>query len=134
MLKQLLQRAATRLLRIFQLAAELGGGAPDDDHFVLRSGKRPLGISGRHVFAGKIGSLVTGVAAHSVNTQAILAALHILQMDVAIVALQRRVTGGKAVLAARRGEYFVDLQKILARVAGIPFLPLGGGKRRESRG
>src|SRR6266436_4528879 len=80
MLKQLLEGAATRLLRIFQLAAELGGRAPDDNHFVLRSGKRPLGISGRHVFAGNIGSLVTGVAAHSVNTQAILAVLYIMQM------------------------------------------------------
>src|SRR6266853_6977156 len=101
MLKQLLQRAATRLLRVFQLAAKLGGGVPDNDHFVFRSRKQPLGISRRHVFAGKIGSLVTSVAAHSVNTQAILATLHILQMDMAIVALQRRVTGGMAVLAAR---------------------------------
>src|SRR5260370_21734100 len=133
MLKQLLQRAATCLLRIFQLAAELGGGAPDDDHFVLRSGKRPLGISWRHVFAGKIGSLVTGVAAHSVNTQAILAALHILQMDVAIVALQRRVTGGMAGLGARRGEYFFNLQKCFARGAGIRVLPSGSGKRPECR-
>src|SRR5260370_31628766 len=97
MLKQLLQRAATRLLRIFQLAAELGGGAPDDDHFLLRSGKRPLWISGRHVFAGNIGSLVTGVAAHSVNTQALLAALHILQIAMAIIALQKRGTSGDVV-------------------------------------
>ncbi len=133
MLKQLLQRAATRLLRIFQLAAELGGGTPDDDHFVLRSGKRPLGISRRHVFAGNIGTLVTGGAAHSVNAQAILAALHILQMDMAIVALQRRVTGGMAVLAARRGKYFVDLQKCFARGAGIRLGRSGSGKRRECR-
>src|SRR5258706_10965467 len=133
MLKQLLEGAATRLLRIFQLAAELAGGAPDDNHFVLRSGKRPLGISRRHVFAGNIGTLVTGGAAHSVNAQAILAALHILQMDMAIVALQRRVTGGMAVLAARRGKYFVDVQKSFARGAGIRLGGSGSGKRRECR-
>jgi len=121
MFEQLREAAAAGLLGIFELAAEFGGCAADDDHFVLRSGERPLGISGRQVFAGKIGGLVAGVAAHAVDAVAVLAAHDILEVDVAVIALQRGVAEGVTVLAAGRGENFVDLQEGFARSGGVRF-------------
>ena len=59
--------------------------------------------------AWKIGGLVAGVTTHAVDTVAILASPYILQMNMAVVALQGRVTRWMTVLAARRRENFVDL-------------------------
>jgi hypothetical protein len=73
------------------------------------------------VLAGEIRGLVAGVATHAGHTMAILAAPYILQMDVTVVALQRRVTGRMAVLTTRRSEDFVDLQESFARRVGIGF-------------
>src|ERR1700674_595956 len=127
MLEQLLEGPPAGLLGVLELAAKLGGRTSDDDHFLLRSGERPLGITGRQVFAGKIGGLVASVAAHAVNTLAIFAALDVLRVDMAVIALQRRVTRRVTVLAAGRGEDFVDLQKCLARGLGIWFGGPGSG-------
>jgi hypothetical protein len=71
----------------------------------------PFGIAGRHVITGEIGALVTGFAAHGGNAAAVFAAFYVLQMDVAVVALQGSVACGMAVLAARRSEDFVHLEK-----------------------
>ena len=114
MFEQLGERAAARLLRIFELAAKFGRRASNDDHFVFRRGERPLRISRRHVCPGQIRGLVAGVAAHAIDAVAVSAAPHILQMDVTVVALEGGVSGGVAVLAARRREDFVDLQKRFA--------------------
>jgi hypothetical protein len=119
MLEQFLERAAAGLCWIFQLAAEVWGGASDENHFVLRCWKRPRWISRRHVCAREVCGLVAGVATHAVDTVAVFAAFYVLEMDMAVVALQWCVAGGVAVLAARRCEYFVDLQKCFARSIGI---------------
>jgi hypothetical protein len=74
----------------------------------------PFGISGRHVIAAKIGGLVTGFAAHGGDAVAVLATFHVLQVDVTVVALQGSVASGVAILAARRGKDFVNLQECLA--------------------
>jgi hypothetical protein len=58
--------------------------------------------------------LVAGVAVHAVDTVTASASVDVLQMDMAIVALQRRVAGGVAVLAARRSEDFVDFEESFA--------------------
>ena len=109
MLQKLLKRAAAGLFGIVELAAELRGRAPDENHFLLRGWKEPFGISRGHVFALKIGGLVASVAAHAVDTVAVLAALYILQMNMAVVALERGITWWMAVLAARGCENPVDL-------------------------
>jgi hypothetical protein len=85
-LEELLKRTATILFRILQLAAKLPWRAADKNHFLFGWREGPPGISGRHVSASEIRGLVTGVAAHSVHTVAILAALDVLQMGMTIVA------------------------------------------------
>lgn len=107
---------------ILELAAELQGRAADKNHFVLRGGKGPFRISRRHVLARKICSLVASVAAHAIDAVAVLAALDILQVDVAVVALERGVAGGMTILAAREGEDFEDLKECFAGSVGV-----GGG-------
>jgi hypothetical protein len=125
MLEQLREAAAAGLPGIFELAAEFCWRATDDDHLVLRSGEGPFGISGRHVLAGDVGGLVAGVAAHAVDAVAVLAAHDILHVDVAVIALERCVAGRVTVLAARRGEDFVDLQKGFAGSGGVRFRSWG---------
>jgi hypothetical protein len=94
--------ATAILFGVFDLAAEVGGGAADENHFVFRRRKAPPGISGRHVRTGKIDGLMAGIAAHAVDAVAVFAAFYILKMDVTVVALEWRVTGGMAILAAWR--------------------------------
>ena len=109
MLQKLLKRTAAGLFDIVELAAELRGRTSDENHYVVRGWKGPFGISRGHVFAQKIGGLVASVAAHSVDTKAILATLHILQMNMAVVALERCIPRWMTVLATRGGEDFIDL-------------------------
>jgi len=104
---------------ILELAAELQGRAADKNHFVLRRGKGPFRISRRHVLARNICSLVASVAAHAIDAVAVLAALDILQVDVAVVALERGVAGGMTILAAREGEDFEDLKECFAGSVGV---------------
>ena len=47
---------------------------------------------------------MAGVAAHAVEAVAVGAALYVLNVDVAVVALERSVAGGMAIAAARRIE------------------------------
>jgi hypothetical protein len=58
-------------------------------------------MPGRHVRARKIRVLVAGVAGHAVYAVTLAAAPYVLDMDVAIIALQRSVAGGVAVLTTR---------------------------------
>ncbi len=109
MLQKLLKRTAAGLFGIVELAAELRGRASDENHFVVRGWKQPLGTSRGHVFAQKIGGLVASVAAHSVDSKAILPTLHILQMNMAVVALERSIPRWMTVLATRGCEDLVDL-------------------------
>ena len=111
---ELFKSAIAVLFRISNLATEIGSGTSDKNHLVFGSGERPFGISGRHVFAGEICGLVASVATHGADAVAVFAALHILQMNVVVVALQRGVSGGVAILAARRSKNLVDLQKRFA--------------------
>ena len=114
MLEELVKRASTVLRRIFYLAAQLRRSAPDKDHFVLGRRQCPFGIAWGHVFAGQICGLMAGVAAHAVDSVAVFAALYVLQMHVAVVALQRSVASRVAILAARRSQNFIDLKESLA--------------------
>jgi hypothetical protein len=97
------QGAASVLLRVFDLAAELGWSAAYEDHFVFRWRQAPFGISGGHVCASEVVVLVAGVAAHGYGAVSVGAALDVLDVDVAVVALERSVARGMAVGAAGRG-------------------------------
>ena len=101
MFEQLRERAAASLLWIFELAAKFARCASDENHFVFRRGERPLWISRRQIRPGQIRGLVAGVAAHGGDAMAIFTALYILHVNVTVVALQRKVAGGMAILAAR---------------------------------
>jgi hypothetical protein len=71
------------------------------------------------VVAGEVAGLVTGFAAHGGHAVAILAAFYVLQVDVAVVALERSVASGMASLAARRRENFVDFEKGFCGSSGV---------------
>jgi len=66
------------------------------------------------MFTREIGSLMARIASHAVDAVAIFATLYVLQVDMTVVALKGRIARGMAVLAARKGEDFVDLQECLA--------------------
>jgi hypothetical protein len=106
---ELFKSAIAILFRIFNLATEIGSGTSDKNHLVFGSGERPFGISGRHVFAGEICGLVASVATHGAGAVAVFAAVDILHVDVTVIALERSVACGMAVLTSRRSENFVDL-------------------------
>jgi len=106
---ELFKSAIAVLFRISNLATEIGSGTSDKNHLVFGSGERPFGISGRHVFAGEICGLVASVATHGADAVAVFAALYILHVDVTVIALERSVACGMAVLTPRRSENFVDL-------------------------
>jgi hypothetical protein len=80
------------------------------------------------VLASEIFCLVARVAAHSVHAVAIFAALHILQVLVAVISLQRRIARRMAILAARRCQYAVHLKESGARDIHI-LLPWASGQR-----
>jgi len=75
---------------------------------------------------------MAGVAAHAVDAAAVLAAYYILKVDVAIIALQRRVAGGMAVLTARRSENAIQLQESGTRCVGVGLGRLGAGTANEA--
>jgi hypothetical protein len=125
--EQLLQRAATSLHWVLKLAAEFGWSATDEDHFVLRRRQTPLGITGWHVIAGQVGGLMAGFAAHGGDAVTVFAAFYVLQVYVTIVALERSVACGMAILAAGRSENFVDFQKCFGRSSGIGLCISGRG-------
>jgi hypothetical protein len=117
--EELLQGAAAGLFGVFELPTEFGGRAADEHHFVLGRRQAPLGIARRHVVSGEIGGLVTSFAAHGGNAVAVLAAFYVLQVNVTVVALQRSVACGMAILAARRSENFVDFEKGFCRTRRV---------------
>ena len=49
---ELFQSAVAVFFGIFDLTAEIGGGAPNENHFLSRIGERPPGVSRRHMIAG----------------------------------------------------------------------------------
>ena len=106
---ELFKSAIAVLFRISNLATEIGSGTSDKNHLVFGSGERPFGISGRHVFTGEICGLVASVATHGADAVAVFAALYILHVDVTVIALERSVACGMAVLTPRRSNDFVDL-------------------------
>jgi len=79
---------------------------------------------------------VASVTAHGADTVAVFAALHILHVDVTVVALEGSVTRRVTVLAARRSEDTIDLQKRLTRGRGVGPGSLGRGieARDETHG
>jgi glutaredoxin-related protein len=54
---------------------------------------------------------MAGVTAHCGDAVAVNAALDVLNVDVAVVTLQRSVAGGMAVLASRRCQNTIDLEE-----------------------
>ena len=64
----------------------------------------PFGMARRHVLAGKVFVLMTILALECVKAFAVGTALHVLEMRVAVLALQRNVAGGMAIHAARVHE------------------------------
>jgi len=44
------------------------------------------------MFAGEIGGLMASLAAHAVNAVAVFTASDVLEMHVAVIALERRIT------------------------------------------
>src|SRR5215467_13575561 len=119
MLQDLLEGTATGLPGILQLSAKFSGRPPDKNHLVLRWWKEPLWIARRHMFTRDIRGLMASVAAHAVGAMAVFAALHVLEMNVAVVPLKRRVARRMAVLAARKSENFVYVQECFAGGVGI---------------
>jgi hypothetical protein len=78
--EKLLQRAATSLFWVLELATEFGWSATDEDHFVFRRRQTPFGTTGWHVIAGQVGGLMAGFAAHGSDAVAVFAAFYVLQV------------------------------------------------------
>lgn len=72
---------------------------------------------------------MAGVALHAVDAMAVGAALYVLNVDVAIVTLERCVTGGMAIAATRRIEDGPGAEEGGLR----SFLICGGGCVRSCR-
>jgi GNAT superfamily N-acetyltransferase len=93
---------------IAELEAEIARGAADEDERLLGGGHAPAGgDAGRRVRAvarGRVRELVAGGAFLADAAVAGGAALHVLDMRVRVVALQRLIARGVAVLAARMLE------------------------------
>ena len=111
MIEQRFERPPAILFGIFQLAAQRSGRAPHKNHLVFRRRQTPLRIPRGQVRSGQVAILMAGIATHRRHSVTIHATPHILQMHVAVVALQRCVTGRMTVLAARRRQHFVYLQE-----------------------
>lgn len=79
------------LRRILQLPAKLASSFALYDHLHIRRRQRPFRVPRRHIRTRKIRSLMTSAAFHSVNAFAVRAALHVLNVYVPIIALQRRI-------------------------------------------
>jgi len=103
-LDDLFERFASVLFRVFQLACQLRGGFALKDHSHIRGRETPLGMTGRHAFARKVRVLVTTFALERIEAFAVGAALHVLEMEVTVFALQRDVSGRMAIHAARMHE------------------------------
>jgi hypothetical protein len=131
--EELLQPAATGLFRVLKLATEFGRRTSDENHPVFRRRQTQFGISGRHVVASQIAGLVAGFAAHGSDAVAILAAFYVLQVDVAVIALERSVASGMAILAARRSENFMHFQKRSGGSGGIGLCISGRGAQIGDR-
>src|SRR5258706_15803 len=69
----------------------------------------------RHAFAGKVLVLVTVPALERIEASAVGSALHVLKMRVTVLALQRNVSRGMAIHAARMHEYRIRGKKGGAR-------------------
>ncbi|GAC1623380.1 MAG: hypothetical protein PVS2B2_24650 [Candidatus Acidiferrum sp.] len=62
---------------------------------------------------------MAGIAAHAIDAVAVSTAFDVLHVDMAIVALERRIARGMTILTARRDKDFVNLQKGVARSTGV---------------
>jgi hypothetical protein len=98
------ERFAAVLFWVFQLAREFGRALALEDHPHVRRRQVPLGMAGRHVCADKVFVLVTVLAFHCVKAFAVESALDVLEMQVAVLALQWNVAVGMAIHAARVHE------------------------------
>src|SRR5882672_6003093 len=105
MLEDLIERLASVLLWVSQLAGEFSGGFASKDHSHVRGRETPFGMSGRHAFAGKVCVLMTVPALERIETFAVGAALYVLKVRMTAVALQWSVSSGMAIHATRMHEY-----------------------------
>src|SRR5687768_7981488 len=93
------------LLWVLQLARQLGGAPALENHRLVRRRKMPLGMAGRHAFTNEVFVLMTVLALERVKPLAVGSALHILEMEMAVFALQWNVAGGMTIHAARVHEH-----------------------------
>ena len=95
---------AVVLFGIFNLAANLSRSLPFPNH--RRSGGRqmPIGRARWHVQPGDVLFLVTSGAFLTVQTLAIRTSLHVLSVNVIVIALSRVVAGGMAIQTTRMFE------------------------------
>ena len=111
MIEQRFERPPAILFGIFQLAAQRSGRAPHKNHLVFRRRQTPLRIPRGQVRSGQVAILMTSIATHRRNAVPIHPAPHVLQMDMTVITLQRRIPRRMAILASRRRQHFVYLQE-----------------------
>src|SRR5712664_214533 len=109
--EQVPQRPPAILLRILDLPAQLTRRPPGKHHLNFQRRQRPSRTARRQVRPGKIRGLMACIAAHCGYFVSIGAELHVLQVHVAVISLQRSIARRMAVLASRRSQYAIKLQK-----------------------
>jgi hypothetical protein len=117
--------------RIFQLTAELSGRFALNHHLHIRRRQRPFRIPRRHVRARKIRGLMARAAFHSVYAFAFGAALHVLNVHVPIITLQRRVARRMAIPATRGIKNSPRAIESSLRGGRVRFLGAAGCSRRS---
>ena len=108
MLDDLCNRLPVIQFRIFNLTTNLSRSPSFPDHRRLRRRQMPAGRTGRHIQTGDILFLMTGAAPLAILAVPIDAPLHVLRMDVAVVALSGKVTVSMTIQTARMFEHGND--------------------------
>ena len=111
MFENLLERLASVLFWVFQLAREFSGCFALKDHSHRRGRETPFWMSGWHGFAGKVCVLMTVLALEGIEAFAIGAAFHVLKVRMTVFALQWSVSSGMAIHATRMHEYRIRSKK-----------------------
>ena len=111
------------LFRILNLTTNLSRRFSFPDHRRLCRRQMPAGRARRHVQTGDVLLLMTGAAFLTVLATTVDAALHVLRMDVTVVALSGKVTVSMTIQTARMFEHWNDRGE---EVAGARVVFLNG--------
>ena len=111
MFDDFLERLASVLFRVFQLAREFSGSFALKDQSHARGREPPFRMSGWHVLPRKICVLMTVLALEGIEAFAIGAAFHVLKVRMTVFALQWSVSSGMAIHATRMHEYRIRSKK-----------------------